>query len=99
MSFWDHTARVAGGGSRHLARDRLRDERSECGSGRHNCGDGSPAADKVPALTLAQFGAHAQIYQAVSAQAAAVHEMFVSTSGTSAGSYAATRAANAITAG
>ncbi len=57
------------------------------------------AADEVSALTAAQFATHAQMYQAVSAQAAAIHEMFVNTSGTSAGSYAATEAANAIAAG
>ncbi|MGO9031615.1 PE family protein [Mycobacterium sp.] len=56
------------------------------------------AADEVSALTAAQFVAHAQLYQAVSAQAAAIHEMFVNTLGTSAGSYAATEAANAATA-
>jgi hypothetical protein len=53
------------------------------------------AADEVSALTAAQFAAHAQMYQAVSAQAAAIHEMFVNTLGVSAGSYAATEAANA----
>ena len=57
------------------------------------------AADEVSALTAAQFVAHAQLYQAVSAQAAAIHEMFVNTLGTSAGSYAATEAANAAAAG
>jgi hypothetical protein len=57
------------------------------------------AADEVSALTAAQFGAHAQVYQAVGAQAAAVHEMFVTTLGTSSGSYAATEAANAIAVG
>src|ERR1700759_4633539 len=57
------------------------------------------AADEVSALTAAQFAAHAQMYQAVSAQAAAVHEMFVNTLGTSSGSYATTEAANAAAAG
>jgi PE family len=57
------------------------------------------AADAVSALTAAQFAAHAQMYQAVSAQAAAIHEMFVNTVGISAGSYAATEAANTIAAG
>lgn len=57
------------------------------------------AADEVSALTAAQFAAHAQMYQAVSAQAAAIHETFVNTLGLSAGSYAATEAANAIAAG
>jgi hypothetical protein len=56
------------------------------------------AADEVSALTAAQFAAHAQMYQAVSAQAAAVHELFVTTLGASADSYAATEAANAIAA-
>jgi hypothetical protein len=72
----------------------------------HNSAAASPttgvspaAADEVSALTAAQFSAHAQLYQAVSAQAAAIHEMFVSTLSTSAGSYAATEAANAVEAG
>jgi len=56
------------------------------------------AADEVSALTAAQFAAHAQTYQAMSAAAAAVHEMFVNALGTSAGSYAATEAANAAAA-
>jgi hypothetical protein len=57
------------------------------------------AADEVSALTAAQFVAHAQLYQAVSAQAAAVHESFVNTLSTSAGSYAATEAANVLSTG
>jgi PE family len=56
------------------------------------------AADEVSALTAAQFAAHAEMYQAVSAQAAAVHELFVNTLGISAGSYAACEAANAAAA-
>lgn len=57
------------------------------------------AADPVSALTAAQFAAHAQLYQSISAQAAAIHEQFVATLSTSAGSYAATEAANAVAAG
>ncbi|MGH3562141.1 MAG: PE family protein [Mycobacterium sp.] len=57
------------------------------------------AADEVSALTAAQFAAHAALYQQVSAQAAAIHEMFVNTLGVSAGSYAAAEAANAAAAG
>ena len=56
------------------------------------------AADEVSALTAAQFAVHAQMYQVISAQAAATHDMFVSTLLTSAGSYAATEAANAVAA-
>jgi hypothetical protein len=56
------------------------------------------AADEVSALTAAQFASHAALYQAVSAQAAAVHELFVSALRASAGSYAATEAANASSA-
>lgn len=52
------------------------------------------AADEVSALTAAQFAAHAQMYQAVAAQAAAIHEQFVATMQASAGSYALTEAAN-----
>ena len=57
------------------------------------------AADEVSALTATQFAVHAQMYQAVSAQAEAIHQLFVSTLGSSATSYAATEAANAIAAG
>ena len=56
------------------------------------------AADEVSALTAALFASHAQTYQAVSAQAAAIHEMFVEMLSASAGSYATTEAANAIAA-
>jgi hypothetical protein len=56
------------------------------------------AADEVSALTAAQFAVHAQIYQVISAQAAAIHDMFVNTLQTSAESYAATEAANAVAA-
>ena len=57
------------------------------------------AADEVSALTAAQFAAHAQMYQAVSAQATAINEQFVNTLGLSSGSYAVTEAANAAAAG
>ena len=57
------------------------------------------AADEVSALTAAQFATHAEMYQLFSAQAAAIHQMFVSTLGAGAGSYAATEAANAAAAG
>lgn len=57
------------------------------------------AADEVSALTAAQFAAHAALYQEVSAQAQAIHEMFVATMNASASTYAATEAANAAAAG
>lgn len=57
------------------------------------------AADEVSILTAAQFVAHAQLYQQVSAQATVIHEMFVNTLQLSSGSYAATEAANAVAAG
>ena len=56
------------------------------------------AADEVSALTAAQFAAHALMYQAVSAQASAIHEAFVNTLTTSAASYGLTEAANAAAA-
>jgi hypothetical protein len=57
------------------------------------------AADQVSALQATQFAAYGTWYQQVSAQAQAVHEMFVNTLGTSAGSYGATEAANTAAAG
>ncbi|WP_375487656.1 PE family protein [uncultured Mycobacterium sp.] len=56
------------------------------------------AADEVSAMTAAQFALHAQMYQAVSTQAATIHQMFVTMMSASANSYAATEAANAIAA-
>lgn len=56
----------------------------------------APAAmDDVSMVTAALFAAHAQSYQAVSAQASALLEQFTATLMASAGSYAATEAANA----
>lgn len=57
------------------------------------------AADEVSALTATQFAMHAAMYQAFSAEAVAVHQLFVPTLSTSAASYAATEAANAVAAG
>jgi PE family len=57
------------------------------------------AADEVSALTAAQFALYAQIYQSVADHAAAIHQMFATTLGVSAGSYAATEAANALATG
>ncbi|OBI98168.1 PE family protein [Mycobacterium asiaticum] len=57
------------------------------------------AADEVSGLTAAQFAAHAQLYQAVAAQATAIHDQFVAALATSAGSYAVTEAANAAATG
>jgi PE family len=53
------------------------------------------AADEVSALTATQFVVHAQMYQAISAQAEEIHQLFVNTLGASAASYAITEAANA----
>jgi predicted ribonuclease toxin of YeeF-YezG toxin-antitoxin module len=57
------------------------------------------AADEVSALTAAAFAAHGVWYQEISAQADAIHQLFVATLQASAGSYAATEAANAAAAG
>ncbi|OBJ68271.1 PE family protein [Mycobacterium sp. 1274756.6] len=56
------------------------------------------AADEVSALTAAQFSAHAQMYQAMAAQAAAIHEQFVNTLRTNAAAYTNAEAANAVSA-
>ena len=57
------------------------------------------AADAVSALTATQFAAHAQLYQLISAQAADIHQKFLSTLAASASSYSATEAANSVSAG
>jgi hypothetical protein len=57
------------------------------------------AADEVSALTAAQFAAHATMYQAVSAQAAAIHDQFVSVLGMSGVSYLTAEITNAAATG
>ena len=57
------------------------------------------AADQVSALTAARFSAHAQVYQAISTQAMAIHHAFVAALAAGARSYEATEAANVIAAG
>jgi PE family/PPE-SVP subfamily C-terminal region len=52
------------------------------------------AADEVSALQAAIFSAYGSLYQSVSAQATANHELFVHTLRTSARSYTATESAN-----
>ncbi len=56
------------------------------------------AADPVSALIAAQFAMHARMFQSVSAQATAVHEMLAKTMAANANSYAMTEATNAATA-
>lgn len=67
-----------------------------------NCAAAAPttgvvpaAADEVSALTAAHFAAHGALYQELSAQATAIHELFVTTMGASACSYATAEACNA----
>ncbi|HWT50181.1 MAG TPA: PE family protein, partial [Mycobacterium sp.] len=52
-------------------------------------------ADEVSATIAAMFGAHAQAYQALSAQAASFHQQFVQLMSGGASQYALTEAANA----
>jgi hypothetical protein len=58
----------------------------------------SAATDEVSALTAARFTSHASMHQAVSAQATAIHDMFVNTVASRGASCAAAEAANAIAA-
>ena len=53
------------------------------------------AADEVSVQIAALFGAHAQNFQTLSAQAAAFHDQFVQALTAGAGSYASAEAANA----
>ncbi|WP_204808672.1 PE family protein [Mycobacterium riyadhense] len=55
----------------------------------------APGADAVSAGIAALFGAHAQAYQVLSAQAVTVHDQIVQTLNAGANSYAAAEAANA----
>lgn len=57
------------------------------------------AADEVSALTALQFAAHGELYQSVSARAAAIHQMLVSTLMSNADAYQSAEAANAAAAG
>ncbi|ETW24293.1 PPE family protein, SVP subgroup [Mycobacterium gastri] len=60
----------------------------------------APAAlDEVSALQAALFTAYGTLYQQVSAEAAAMHDMFVNTLGFSAGTYGATESLNSVAAG
>lgn len=52
------------------------------------------AADEISVLQASLFTAYGTLYQQVSAEAAAVYDLFVKTLGVSAGTYAATEAAN-----
>src|ERR1700677_375993 len=52
-------------------------------------------ADEVSVAVTTMFGAHAQAYQAISAQAATFHEQFVQLMNAGAGSYANAETANA----
>jgi hypothetical protein len=56
------------------------------------------AADEVSAFTAAQLAAHAEMYQAIGAQAMAIHQ-FVSTSAGSAVSYPAAEVADVAATG
>ncbi|MDD7811196.1 PE family protein [Mycobacterium sp. CSUR Q5927] len=56
-------------------------------------------ADEVSVLQATQFAAYGQLYQQISAQAAAIQEMFVNTLRTSADSYGSTETANSAAAG
>ena len=55
------------------------------------------AADVVSMLTAAQFASHARLYQEIAAQAATLRDQLATALGISAGSYAATEAANTAT--
>ncbi|OBI27088.1 PE family protein [Mycolicibacter sinensis] len=56
-------------------------------------------ADEVSILQATQFAAYGQLYQQISAQAAAIQEMFVNTLRTSGDSYGYTETANSAAAG
>ncbi len=57
------------------------------------------AVDPVSGLTAARFAAHGSLFQAISAQAALIHDQLVATLGNNAAGYAATEAANNLAIG
>lgn len=57
------------------------------------------AADEVSAVTASFFAGYGQLFQAISAQASAIHRELVSALGVGANSYAATETANMMSAG
>ncbi|MGH3961399.1 PPE family protein, SVP subgroup [Mycobacterium sp.] len=57
------------------------------------------AADQVSTLQAMLFSSYGSLYQQISAQATAIHEMFVNTLATSGASYGTTEAANQVAAG
>lgn len=58
----------------------------------------APASDAVSASVATLFNANGALFQSVAAQAAAIHQMFVSTLDGSGTAYAATEAANVLAA-
>jgi hypothetical protein len=54
------------------------------------------AADEVSAMQATQFAAYGELYQHISAQAQAIHEMFVHNLGANAGSYGDAEASNTV---
>ena len=97
--FCDDTAGPVGGSSRDLQGIGSALSAGNAAAAAPTTGVIPAAADEVSAAAAAQFAAHAQMYQVITAQAAAIHEMFVTTLGASAGSYASTEAANALVVG
>ena len=55
-----------------------------------------PAPEPTSVLLAAAFGTHAGVYQVTQAIGSVIHEMFVATMGTSAATYAASEALNAV---
>lgn len=59
----------------------------------------APSTDEVSISTAAKFAAHGLMYQQISAQASAIHEMFVAALSGGANCYATAEATNALAAG
>ena len=95
MSFVTTHARTAGVSGRRTAKHRRCSGRWEFGSGSPNNRGGSRGRGRGVGADGGAVCRARALYQELSAQAAAIHELFVSTLGTSGGSYAATEAANA----
>ena len=95
MSFVIAAPDMVDDGGRGLGEYRFGDQRGQCRRGSPDDAVLAAGADEVSAQIAALFGAHAQSYRALSAQAAAFHEQFVQALRGGAASYASTEAANA----
>ncbi len=90
----DSRAGVCDGSRFGPGKYRVDDQRGTAAAALPTTGILAAGADEVSAAIAALFGAHGQAYQALSAQAAALHAQFVQSLNSASGAYAAAETAN-----